>query len=357
MERCAIDFTRGIPSPETFPVEDLVECGAVALRRDPAILLQYRRGGYPPLHNWLAEEYQVQPEQVLTTNSSLEALSYMTQVLLSSRGRVFLGSPTYDRSITLLRRAGAELVGMPVREDGLDLQILEAELQRGRPALVYVIPDFQNPMGVTMSLAKRRALVALAEEYSFWIVEDSPYRRLRYWGEDIPSLFSLGPSRVLHMSSFSKVLSPGLRLGYIVGSEEMMAELADWAVDSHIGPVLPTQGMVYEYCRRGLLDENIERLKAIYRPRLEATVAALDQYIPQSKWTRPQGGYFVSGFLPPESNTTDLRARASLTKLELSDGRAFFLDPNEGDRFVRVPFVRLSSRMIEDGISRLARLL
>ena len=205
--------------------------------------------------------------------------------------------------------------------------------------------------------AARDRLVALAEEYDFWIVEDAPYRRLRYWGEDIPSLWSVVPERVLHMSSFSKVLSPGLRLGYVVGPAETVAELSKWAVDSYIGPVLPTQGMVYEYCRRGLLESNIERLKRVYRPRLEAVLSALDKHIPQATWTRPEGGFFVSGILPEGSDIVDLQKRAEGEGLKLSDGRGFFSNPAAGDRFLRIPFCSLTPEEIEEGISRLARLL
>jgi DNA-binding transcriptional MocR family regulator len=248
-------------------------------------------------------------------------------------------------------------VGIPLEDDGLNVRALEEELKQGAPALMYVITDFQNPMGVTTSLEKRRRLVALAEEYGFWIVEDAPYRRLRYWGDDVPSLWSLAPDRVLHMSSFSKVLSPGLRLGYVVGPAEVIEALSEWALDTYIGPVLPTQGMVYEYCRRGLLEPNIERLKELYRPRLKAILSALDRHIPQATWTRPEGGFFVSGTLPEGSDIVDLRERARGAGLKLSDGRGFFPNSADGNRFLRIPFCSLTPEEIEEGISRLARLL
>jgi len=346
-----INLTRGVPPADVFPVEDLIECGAVALRRDPAVLLQYSLAGYAPLREWLGEQYGVGPDQIFTGNSSLEVLSFITQLLLPPGRRAFAESPSYDRALALLRRAGAELVGIPLEKEGVNLAALEAELERGAPALMYVIADFQNPMGVTTSLEKRKRLVSLAEEYDFWIVEDGPYRRLRYWGDNVP------PGRVLHMSSFSKVLSPGLRLGYVVAPVEIVAALSRWAVDSYIGPVLPTQGMVYEYCRQGLLESNIERLKGVYRPRLEAILTALDEHIPQATWTRPEGGFFVSGTLPEGNNVVDLQRQAQEVGLKLADGRGFFPHPADGDRFLRIPFCSLTPEEIEEGVSRLARLL
>lgn len=357
MNESIINLTRGNPPNDVFPVEDLIACGEAALRRDGSVLLQYSHAGYPPLREWIAGQYDVTPDEVLTGNSSLEVFAMIREVLLPLGERAFVESPSYDRAITLLRRRGAELVGIPLERDGMDLDAFEAAVAEGVPMLVYVITDFQNPMGVTTSLEKRERLAALAREYDFWIVEDAPYRRLRYRGEDVPSLWSLAPDRVLHMSSFSKILAPGLRLGYVIGPEDVVAELSEWAVDSHIGPVLPTQGMVNEYCRRGLLDKNIERLKAVYGPRLDAIIAALDEQIPEAEWTEPEGGFYVSGFLPEGMDIVALRERAEEEGLKLSDGRGFFPNSADGNRFLRIPFCGLTEGEVEEGVSRLAALV
>jgi len=352
-----INFTRGVPPVNAFPVGDLIECVEVALKRDSDTLLQYSHAGYVPLREWLGKQYEVGPGQVLTGNSSLELFSFLVENLVSPGERAFVESPSYDRAITALRRSGAELVGIPLETDGVNLNALEDQVKEGAPTLMYVIADFQNPMGVTTSLEKRKRLVALAEEYCFWIVEDAPYRRLRYWGQDVPTMRSLAPERVLHLSSFSKVLSPGVRLGYAVGPADVITKLTRWAVDWYIGPVLPTQGMVYEYCHRGLLDGNIERLKQIYRPRLEAMLTALDDHMPEATQTRPEGGFFVSVMLPEGSDVTTLTARAREMGLLLTDGRSFFPNPDEGNRFLRLPFCSLTPAEIEEGILRLAGLL
>ncbi|MBC8248566.1 MAG: PLP-dependent aminotransferase family protein [Anaerolineales bacterium] len=353
-----INLTRGVPPPEVFPTKDLIQCGEAALRRDPNVLLQYGHSpGYTPLREWLGQRYGVGPDQILMANSSLEIFSFITQTLLQPGDRAFVESPSYDRSITLLRRAGAQVVGIPMEEDGLNLAVLEDELEKGVPTLMYLIADFQNPTGLTTSMEKRRRLATLAEEYGFWITEDAPYRALRYVGQDVPTLRSLAPTRVLHMSSFSKVLAPGLRLGYVVGPAEAIATLARWAVDTYIGPVFPTQGMVYEYCCRGLLEPNIERLKEAYRPRLQATFSALEKHLPQATWTRPEGGFFVGVTLPEGSDMASLLARTEEAGLKLSDGRGFFPNPPDGNRFLRFPFCNVTPEEIEEGMSRLARIL
>lgn len=358
MAERTINLTRGVPPPEVFPVEDLAQCAEAALRRDPNVLLQYGRSpGYPPLREWLGQQYNVGSNQVFIGNSSLEIFAFVTQTQLGPGTRAFTESPCYDRALTLIRRAGAELVGIPLEEDGLDMGVLEAELKKGAPALFYVIADFQNPAGVTLSLEKRKHLTALAEKHGFWIVEDAPYRALRYAGQEVPTLYSLAPDRVLHMSSFSKVLAPGLRLGYLIGPAEMVAKLAAWAVDTYVGPVYPTQGAVYEYCRRGLLPSNIERLKEVYRPRLEATLSALEKHLPEATWFQPEGGFFVGVTLPDGSDMASLLARAGGAGLALTDGRGFFPNPSDGDRFLRIPFCSVTPEDMETAIARLARIV
>lgn len=358
MAQKIVSLTRGVPPPDVFPTEDLILCAEASMRRDPSVLLQYGRSpGYLPLREWLGEQYGVGPEQILVGNGSLEIFSFVTRVLLEPGERAFVESPSYDRTIALLQRSGAQVAGIPLQADGLDLAALEDALKQGAPGLIYVVADFQNPLGVTTSLEKRERLVTLAEEHDFWIVEDAPYRALRYWGEDVPTMRSLAPDRVLHMSSFSKLLAPGLRQGYLVGPTDVIAALAKWAINTYIGPVFPTQGMVYEYCRRGLLAPNIERLRGVYRPRLQATLAALDEHMPQATWSRPEGGFFVGGMLPEGSDIVSLRAQAEEAGLKLTDGRGFFANPADGTRFLRIPFCSLTPEEIEDAVLRLSHLL
>jgi DNA-binding transcriptional MocR family regulator len=347
-----------VPAVETFPTEALIECAGEALRRNGSAILQYGRSpGYAPLREWLAARYGVPIDQILIGNGSLELLSFVTRVLLPPGARVFVESPSYDRAITLLRRAGAEVVGIPMDGDGVALSALDAAIAAGPPSLMYTIADFQNPLGVTTSLAKRQRIGQLAEEFGFWVVEDAPYRELRYWGDPVPTILSLAPSRVLHMSSFSKLLAPGIRLGYMVAPANLVGRLAKWAIDTYIGPVAPTQAMAYEFFRRGLLDPNIENLKAVYAPRLEATLSGLDEHLPGATSARPEGGFFVGVTLPEGTDVVGLMERAPSVGLKLSDGRGFFPDPEDGMRFLRIPFCSLTPDEIAEAMRRLARIM
>jgi DNA-binding transcriptional MocR family regulator len=358
LSNSVINFTRGIPPAEVFPVDDLIRAAESALRNDFAVLLQYGRSpGYKPLRELLASWYDVGPDQVLIGNSSLEIIDFISRTKLDSRRRVFVEAPSYDRTITTFRRAGAEVVGIPLQGDGVELEALERELKAGPPAVFYIVSDFQNPMGTTTCLEKRQQVARWATQYGFWIIEDAPYRRLRYWGQEAPTIYSLAPDHTYHLCSFSKTLAPGLRLGYAVATPEAIAELADFAVDTYIGPVLPTQGAVYEYCRLGLLEPNVDKLKALYAPRLRATLRALERYLPEATWSQPEGGFFV-GVQLPEAGTMDrLLPKAVDAGLKLSDGRGFYPAPRDGDRFLRIPFCSVTLEEIDNGIARLASIL
>jgi 2-aminoadipate transaminase len=242
------------------------------------------------------------------------------------------------------------------------LELLEAELKRKTPAFMYVIPDFQNPAGVTTSEAKRRRLVELAEEYNFWLLEDVPYRTLRYWGESLPLLRDISPKRVVTLSSYSKLISPALRVGYAVGPAELIEKLKELAEETILAPVLPTQAAVVEFFNKGYFDSNLENLKQLYAPRLQAMIAAIKKYLPDVAFAEPEGGFFVSITLPESANTANLLGRAKQAGLQLTDGGSFFansLDGSEidGARFIRLPFCALTTAQIDEGLRRLAELV
>jgi 2-aminoadipate transaminase len=224
------------------------------------------------------------------------------------------------------------------------------------------VPDFQNPAGATLSLEKRRRVVELADQYGFWVIEDIPYRKLRYEGEDLPLLREIDASHVITMSSFSKLLSPGIRVGFMISPEELVRKVTALGEDTYLSPVLPTQAAVAEYLRRGLLEPNIERLKDLYTPRWKAMAGAVRRELPGAQAFIPSGGFFVSVMLPEDANTQNLVGRAKDIGLVLTPGEAFFADPDEGgeadgDRFVRLPFCAVTPEQIEEGVSRLASLL
>lgn len=349
-----INFTRGVPANESFPLDDVIAAATAALETAGVAMMQYGPSlGYQPLREWLAEWQRANVDCVLTGNGSLQLLEFLCLQMLGPGDVVLTEAPTYDRTLTLLRRHGAKIVGIPLEADGPDIDALERSLAKQVPKFFYMIPDFQNPAGTTCSGAKRRHIVALAARYGFLIVEDAPYRLLRYRGAEEPTLYSLAPEQTLHVSSFTKLIAPGVRTGFMVGMPALIAKLAKVAEDTYISPGYVAQGITYEWCRRGLLAPQIERLKRLYAPRLDACLTALETFMPDTLKTRPDGGFFISLTLPPGVPTSTLRTEAAARGLNVSDGLAFF--PNGGgERFLRLPFCALSPAEIDDGIQRLA---
>ena len=349
-----INFTRGVPANESFPIDEVIDAATAALKAKGTAMMQYGPAlGFQPLREWLAEWQKVAVDRVLTGNGSLQIIEFMCQQMITPGDVVLTESPTYDRTIGLLKRHGAKVVGIPLEADGPDMNALERALTQYKPKFFYVIPDFQNPAGATCSAAKRRRIVELANQHNLLIVEDAPYRLLRYRGKEEPTIYELAPERTLHMSSFTKLIAPGVRTGFMIGEPSLIAKIGKVAEDTYISPGYVAQGITWEWCRRGLLFPQIERLKKLYGPRLDACIAALDKYMPTAQTTRPDGGFFISLTLPPGVLTSSVRAQAAKLSLNLTDGQAFFPDGG-GERFIRLPFCALSEKEIDDGVKRLA---
>lgn len=358
-----IVFTRGVPPSEAFPTEDIAECIAAAVAADPAVVLQYgQQQGYPALRSLLAAEYGVSEREIMVGNGSLQLQDLVAAHLIKSGDTVLTEQPSYDRAINTFRRRGAKTIGIPLEADGVDMARFEAEVRRQVPAFFYMVPDFQNPAGVTTSAAKRRRIVELAEQYGFWVIEDIPYRKLRYRGESVPLLREISPARVMTMTSFSKLLSPGMRVGYMVSVPEMIGAATRQGENAYLSPVLPTQAGVAEYIRRGWLDSNIAQLRELYKPRWEAMLSAIERHLPGIETSRPDGGFFISVSFPHSANTAGLVERARDIGLILTPGQAFFADADQGaapdgERFVRLPFCAVTPEQIDEGIRRLATLV
>ena len=332
----------------------MADCTNAVLAQNGDAILQYGpAAGLVPFRAWLAEWQGVKPEQVLTGNGSLEIVDFLCTALLKPGDVIFTEAPSYDRAITLFRRHGLTVIGVPLQADGPDTAALESLLVQHQPKLFYVIPDFQNPSGATCSGAKRQRLVELAEQHNLLLLEDAPYRLLRYRGTPEPTLFSLAPHRTLHMTSFTKLIAPGVRAGFMLGEAATLAKIAKVAEDTYISPGYFAHGVTYEWCRRGLLFPQIERLKALYAPRLDACLAAIDRYLPDAAATRPDGGFFLSLTLPAGTSTTDVRLAAAKRSLNLADGLAFF-PQGGGERFLRLPYCALTPAQIDEGVRRLA---
>ena len=356
MNEKTIYFTRGIPAVESFNPDQLVECTRSALTRDYKVVMQYGGSrGFVPLRELLASEESVDLNRVILGQGSLQLLDIIARVMTNPGDLVYTENPTYDRTLKLLTRIGNRVTGFTLESDGMNVDEMEIRLKNGdRPVFLYTIPDFQNPSGTALSLEKRKRIAELAHKYKFWIIEDSPYRRLRYRGQDIPSIFSIAPERVLKLSSFSKLICPGLRVGYLVAPEPLNDQIARWAEDTYINSSYLNQAIVYDYCQRGWLDENIQFLKELYKPRLDATLKSLEKHMSRTaSWSSPEGGFFVGITLHKEIKTDALLDSASKINLQLTNGSHFFTD-GCGQHFVRLPFCGITPEEIEEGVARLA---
>lgn len=352
-----IEFTRGVPPPESIPVDRLAQCAQYVLKREAQGILQYANArGFLPLREWVSSQHNVSAEQVLLGQGSLQLLDHLIRLLVKPGDSVLIENPTYDRVLTLIRRAGGLPVGIPLKNDGVDLDILEAKLNTGqKPVFLYIIPDFQNPSGSCMTYEKRAQLAALAKRYNLLIVEDMPYRKLRYTGEGIETLFSMCPESVIAMSSFSKLISPGLRVGYMIATKDLQTRLAKFAEETYINASYLNQAMVMEFIHRSWLNEQLDSLKNLYRSRLSTLLTSLEEnFNGLATWTKPQGGFFVSLMLNGEEKARKLLSCTDFG-LKLTDGRGFFTEG--GENFIRLPFCALTEEQLNEGVKRLYRLI
>jgi 2-aminoadipate transaminase len=352
-----ISFARGAPSADILPVEAVREAAARALESDWERALSYGKGeGHPGLAEWIAERHSVEPGQVMVTNGSLEAGAMLFEHLLEPGDRVIVEQPSYDRTLLLLGRLGVELVPVALEADGLDIAELESALGAGPVKLAHLIPNFHNPAGCTLSASKRERVLELAAEHGFWVFEDDPYRELPF--EQPPPATMLsddGSGRVIHASSFSKTVSPGVRVGYLAGPEEEIRKLVKRANETYISPNMLAESVVWELCRSGGLERNIEFVRGALQERRDALVAALEGHLPEADFVVPGGGYFLWLTLGDDIDTPDLLAAALEEKVAFIAGPDFMLEG--GRNSLRLSFASVPPERIGEGVARLARAL
>ncbi len=354
-----IRFTRGVPPVESFPGEQLLECMGEVIARYGDEVQQYRpSNGFGPLREWIAREIICSPGQILLGQGSLQLLDIAARQMINPGDLAYVESPTYDRTITVLRHAGADVRGFRLEADGPDPDAIESAIKADKaPKFMYLIPDFQNPSGKVMSLEKRRAIVELADRYDFYIFEDSPYRILRYRGEDVASMYSLNPERVCLMSSYSKTICPGLRVGYMVLPDSLYPSVARMAEDTYINSSYINQAIVYEYLRKGMFEAHLEQIRNLYVHKLDAMLLELDrQFSGLGRWSKPEGGFFIGLELDQPFDMDVLIDRAVSAGLIISDSRGFFPD-RDCAGFIRLPFCGLNGREIEVGLGILAKVV
>jgi DNA-binding transcriptional MocR family regulator len=357
-----ISFARGVPSPDCLPVEEIAECAQSILSREGRTVLNYGPvGGYGPLREAIAESYGVEPGAVFVSNGSLQGIVFLAQHLLADGPRrVLIEAPCYDRTIKILGGLGAELVPVAMDDEGLDPEAVERALDAGEaPAFVYSIPTFQNPSGRTLSAERRQRLVELLRDRGVLLIEDNPYGRVRFDGEPVPTMYDLaGGENVVYSSSFSKILSPGIRVGYLLLPPELVAGVEARAVSTYVSPGIVNEAIVFEFMQRGLLQPNIDRVCDLLRERRDAMLESLERAFPEGvRWSRPEGGYFLWLDFPDSVDAAALLGRAEAAGVTFVKGADFFTGGDGGRSAARLAFSFVSPDEIRDGIARLGALL
>jgi DNA-binding transcriptional MocR family regulator len=353
-----ISFARGAPSADILPVDAVRAAATKALADDWQRALSYGTGiGHPGLCEWIASElHGIDASQVMVTNGSMEAAALLFRYMVEPGDRVIVEQPSYDRTLLLLGRTGAELVPVPLQSDGIDVDALERALADGPVKFAHIIPNFHNPAGCTLSLAKRERLVELAAEHDFLIFEDDPYRLICFGDECPATMLSIDEAeRVIHASSFSKTVSPGVRVGYLAGPAEHIQTLAKRGSEHYISPNMLAESIVLELCRSGALKRNIDTVNDALRVRRDTLVAALGKHLHEARFVVPEGGYFLWLDLPERVDTPAALAPAKELGVAFVAGPDFMLEGGESS--LRLSFASVPADRIDEGVARLAQAL
>ena len=358
-----ISFAGGLPAPELFPIEALKKACAKVLDTHGPKSLQYSLTmGVLPLREILAERLSkkglpVTIDNLFITGGSQQGLDLVAKVFLNEGDPLLCENPTYLGAIQAFNAFRPKYVTVEMDQEGMIVEQAEEKIKEHHPRFIYVVADFQNPSGITMSLKRRKQLVTLAEKYQIPIVDDNPYGELRYVGENIPSLQSLGKDLVIELGTFSKIVSPGLRIGWGIVSTEIttMFERLKQGADLHTNTF--AQYVVYEYIKAGNLDRHIEEIKASYSERRGVMIEALKEHFPEDvKWYEPEGGLFLWVELPQGISATDLLPVAVEQKVAYVPGKPFY--PYEDkDNTLRLNFSNAKPDEIREGIKRLGKVL
>jgi GntR family transcriptional regulator / MocR family aminotransferase len=359
-----IYFAGGIGDIETFPIEDFRSAMQVVFRRDGQSAMNYGAAqGYLPLRDAIAVFLREQgiaaaPEQILITNGSQQALSLVAMALLQPGDTVIVESPTYANAIELFRWLRVQVLGVPIDEEGMRIDLLEHLLRQQTAQLIYTIPTFQNPSGTTMSGRRRRALLALAERYSLPIAEDDYIGGLRYEGAHEPTLKAMDPGgNVIHISTFSKMLMPGPRIGFVLSENPLLERLIEIKHQIDLGASDLIQRSLEAYIGDGRWRAHTRRIRGIYHKRRDAMVAALEKYFPpQAHWEIPKGGFFIWVRLPEGVSIRDLYLAAIKAGVAFAPGPMFFPGEAAYPAF-RLSFSQRTEEQIDEGIRRLGKVL
>ena len=359
-----ISFAGGLPAPELFPVRAFREACNHILKTEPQVALQYGpTEGYAPLKELLAEKTQkygipAVKENILLTNGSQQALDLIGRVFLNNGDVIIASEPTYLGAIQAWNAYGPRYVTVPIDDHGMITADLERALRENPEAkFIYVLPNFHNPAGITESLERRQHIVELAVQHGVFLVEDDPYGELRFEGEDLCPLVAMHKENTLYLSTFSKTLAPGIRLGWLVASEEIMTPFiqSKQGVDLHTSTFV--QMVVADIVERGILRQHVKRIREVYRERRDVMLASMERYFPKEvTWTRPEGGLFLWVRMPEHVDSEKLLKAALEEKVAFVPGFAFYPD-GRGRNAMRLNFSNARPELIEEGVKRLGRAL
>lgn len=362
-----ISLAGGLPAPETFPVETIKKIAVEVLEEHADKALQYgTTKGFTPLRlalaRWMEKRYEIPMSKVeiMTVAGSQQALDLIGRTFINPGDIIVVEAPTYLAAIQAFKYYDPEFVSIPLDDEGMRVDLLEEKLEELRKEgksvkIVYTVSTFQNPAGVTMSLERRKRLIELANEYDFLIVEDGPYSELRYSGQPIPPIKHFDENgRVIYLGTFSKILAPGFRIGWIAAHPHLIRkmEIAKQSIDLCTNTF--GQAIAWKYVENGYLDEHIPKIIEFYKPRRDAMLEALEEYMPEGvRWTKPEGGMFVWVTLPEGIDTKLMMERAVAKGVAYVPGEAFFVHRDRKNT-MRLNFTYVPEEKIREGVKRLA---
>ena len=365
-----ISFAGGFPNADTFPVDIVREIANDVLKKDGPKTLQYGiTEGIPQLRESVAERMKkkgmdVEKDNVLIVSGSQQVIDLTGKVFIDPKDSIVISAPTYLTALTGWAVYQATFESIPIDKDNMRMDLFEERMKKlakraNPPEIVYVLPNFQNPAGVTMPEKSRRRLVDLASDYDFLVIEDDPYGELRYKGEHLAPIKSYDDEgRVIYMSTFSKILAPGLRVGWVVAHEDILRKLVIAKQSADVCTNILGQRIAHEYIARGYIDPQIEKIKKIYSKKMALMLGGMDEFMPDGiEWTKPEGGMFLWVDLPDWMDSSELLKKALNKRVAFVTGKAFFADPKDGTASMRLNFTHPSDPMITEGLRRLGSVM
>lgn len=365
-----ISFGGGFPAPDVFPVEEFKRaCITVLENKGPEVLQYGSTDGYVPLRE-MVSRYSIRSgmnidiSNILITSGSQQALDLIGKIFINRGDRILVESPTYLGALQAWNAYGAEYTTVPVDDYGMRTDMLEEALRTG-PKFIYVLPNFQNPTGTTMPLERRMKVIELADRYGVPIIEDDPYGQLRYEGEDIPSVDILDSrvreqngtytGNVIYLSTFSKILAPGLRLAWVVAPDTVIRKLGLAKQGTDLNTSMFNQILAHEVGQHGFIDRHVEMMRKVYKERRNAMLDSLEEHMPEGvKWTHPEGGLFLWATLPENLNSTEMLQGVIEENVAYVPGE-FFHPDGSGKNTIRLNFSFCSPEKINEGIARLGK--